>query len=43
MTEAIRFETTPGGVLVATPGCVSKSYPAFWEAIERCESGKVGR
>ena len=32
-----------GGVRVANPGCVTKSYPGFWAALERCESGKGGR
>ena len=28
-----------GGIRVASPGCVSKSYPQFWAALERCEDG----
>jgi 3-phosphoshikimate 1-carboxyvinyltransferase len=32
-----------GGVRVANPGCVAKSYPGFWAALERCEPGKADR
>jgi 3-phosphoshikimate 1-carboxyvinyltransferase len=28
-----------GGIRIANPGCVAKSYPAFWAALERCERG----
>ena len=28
-----------GGIRVANPGCVAKSYPQFWAALERCERG----
>lgn len=28
-----------GGVRVKDPGCVAKSYPRFWAALERCERG----
>jgi 3-phosphoshikimate 1-carboxyvinyltransferase len=26
-----------GGVRIADPGCVAKSYPEFWGALQRCE------
>jgi 3-phosphoshikimate 1-carboxyvinyltransferase len=29
-----------GGVRIENPGCVAKSYPGFWAALGRCESGK---
>jgi 3-phosphoshikimate 1-carboxyvinyltransferase len=28
-----------GGIRIANPGCVAKSYPQFWLALERCEQG----
>ena len=28
-----------GGIRIAHPGCVAKSYPGFWSALERCEDG----
>ena len=32
-----------GGIRVANPGCVAKSYPGFWVALERCGAGTAGR
>ena len=29
-----------GGIRIANPGCVAKSYPEFWVALERCERGR---
>jgi 3-phosphoshikimate 1-carboxyvinyltransferase len=29
-----------GGIRIADPGCVAKSYPGFWHALERCERGR---